>query len=169
MLRRQLTPEQRAELEGLRRERGLKPVERDRVEMVLLSAAGWTVPRIAEYLKYCDATVRRVFVRFAEQGADGLRSCPPGPPPDHDRRRQVTAELERCLEQPRTWTTRQLAAALEGAGIRLSARQVRRYLRDLRARYGRTARTLDHKQDPARVAIARATLDHLKKGWRPAS
>lgn len=169
MLRVHLTPEQRAELERLRRDRGLKPVERDRVEMVLLSAAGWRVPRIAEFLKYCDATVRRVFVRFGEQGVDGLRSRPPGPPPDRERRARVTTELARLLDQPRTWTTRQLAAALEGAGIRLSPRQVRRYLRDLRARYGRTARTLAHKQDPARVAVARATLDHLKKGWRPAS
>lgn len=169
MIRLELTPEQRAELEGLRRDRGLKPVERDRVEMVLLSAAGWTVPRIAEYLRYCDATVRRVFVRFGEQGVAGLRSRPPGPPPDHERRARVTSELERLLEQPRTWTTRQLAAALEEAAIRLSPRQVRRYLRDLRARYGRTARTLDHKQDPARVAVARASLDLLKKGWRPAS
>lgn len=169
MIRLQLTPEQRAELEGLRRDRDLKPVERDRVEMVLLSATGWTVPRIAEYLKYCDATVRRVFVRFAERGVAGLRSRPPGPPPDHEWRARVTAELERLVAQPRTWTTRQLAAALAEAGIRLSPRQVRRYLRDLRARYGRTARTLAHKQNPARVAVARATLDLLKKGWRPAS
>jgi putative transposase len=164
-----VTPEQRAELEHLRREPGLKPIERDRVEMVLLSTAGWAVPRIAAYLKYCEATVRRVFVRFEAQGPAGLRRRQPGPPPDQARRTQVTAELTRLLEQPRTWTTRQLVAALEEAGIRLSPRQVRRYLRDLRARYGRTARTLDHKQDPARVAIARALLDHLKKEWRPAS
>lgn len=164
-----MTPEQRAELENPRRVRGLQPIERDRVEMVLLSVSGWTVPQIATYLKCCQATVRRVFVRFEEQGAAGLRSRLPGPPPDHARRAQVTTELARWLEQPRTWTTRQLAAALAEAGMRLSLRQVRRYLHDVRARYGRTARTLDHKQDPALVAVARATLDHLKKQRRPAS
>lgn len=169
MLRVKVTPEQRVKLEELRRDPGLKPIERDRIEMVLLSTTGWTVPQIAEYLKYCDATVRRVFVRFETQGLAGLRRRLPGPPPNQTRRTQITAELMRLLEQPRTWTTRQLAAALEGAGIRLSPRQVRRYLRDVRARYGRTARTLDHKQDPVRVAIARAALDHLKKEWRPAS
>src|SRR5215211_5559052 len=123
MLRVKVTPEQRAELEQLRRAPGLRLIERDRVEMVLLSIAGWTVPRIAEYLKYCPATVRRLFVRFEAEGVTGLRRRRPGPPPDQGRRTQVTAELTRLLEQPRTWTTRQLAAALEDAGIRLSPRQ----------------------------------------------
>lgn len=169
MLRLKVTPEQRAELERWRRDPSLKPADRDRVEMVLLSEAGWSVPRIAEYLTYCVATVRRVFVRFQTEGVAGLRHRPPGPPPDQARRAQVEAELTRLLEQPRTWTTRQLVAALDAAGIRLGPRQVRRYLSGLPARYGRTARTLDHKQDPKRVAVARSVLDHLKKDWRPAS
>lgn len=164
-----LTAEQRSELEQLRRDPSLKPVERDHLEMVLLSADGWRVPRIAGYLKCCEATVRRVFTRFGASGAAGLRQRLPGPPPDQARREQVTTALTRLLEQPRTWTTRQLATALEDAEIRLSPRQVRRYLRDLKARYRRTARTLDHKADPERVAAARATVNELKKAWRPAS
>ena len=47
-----LTPEQRADLRQLRRDRTLKPAERDRVEMALLSDAGWAVPRIAEQLAW---------------------------------------------------------------------------------------------------------------------
>lgn len=164
-----LTAEERSELEDLRRDPSLKPVERDHLEMVLLSAAGWRVPRIAEYLNVCEATVRRVFRRFEAAGATGLRQHVPGPPPDWARREQVTTALTRLLEQQRTWTARQLATALEAVGIRLSARQVRRYLHDLKARYRRTARTLDHLANPERVAEARTTLSALKKEWRPAS
>src|ERR671932_2095760 len=120
MLRLHLTPDQRAELQQLRRERTLKPAERDRVEMVLLSAAGWTVPQIAGHLAYCAQTVRRVFAQFNETGPAGLRHQRPGPAPDLARRQQVEAALTRLLEQPRTWTVGQLAAALEEAGLPLS-------------------------------------------------
>jgi putative transposase len=153
----------------MRRDGRLKPAERDRVEMVLLSATGWTVPRIAEHLGYCAQTVRRVFAQFAQTGPTGLRHQRPGPDPDRVRRAQVESALTELLEENRTWSSRQLAQALRACGLELSARQVRRYLHGLRARYGRTARTLDHKQDPARVAAARADLETLKNGLRPAS
>ena len=46
MLRTPLTDSQRAELQALRRA-DLPAVARDRLEMVLLSDAGWSPPRIA--------------------------------------------------------------------------------------------------------------------------
>ena len=52
---------------------------------------------------------------------------------------QVTDELRRLLAEDRTWTSRQLAQALAGRGITLGARQVRRHLKRLGARYRRTA------------------------------
>jgi transposase len=171
MIRLKLTPEQRAALQEMRRDRTLKPAERDRVEMARLADAGWRVPQIAHHLGYCAATVRRVFVQFEQTGPRGLRHHKPGPAPDLPRREQVEAALRELLEQPRTWTAGQLAAALGERGIRLSTRQVRRYLTGpgLRARWRRTKRTLEHKADPARVAAARAELEMRKNALRPAS
>ena len=171
MIRLKLIPEQRAQLQELRRDRTVKPAERDRVEMVVLSDAGWRVPRIAEHLGYCAATVRRVFVQYEQTGPSGLRHHKPGPAPDVPHRERVEAGLRELLEQERTWTAPQLAAALGERGIRLSTRQVRRYLTGpgLRARWRRTKRTLDHKADPVRVAAARAELELRKNRLRPAS
>ena len=50
MIRLKLTPDQRAALQDVRRDRTLKPAERDRVEMALLSDAGWRVPQMAAHL-----------------------------------------------------------------------------------------------------------------------
>ncbi len=171
MIRLKVTPEQRADLQQVRRNRTLKPAERDRVEMALLSDAGWTVPQIAEHLGYCAQTVRRVFAQLTRIGPAGLRHHRPGPAPDVPRRERIEAVLRQLLEQARTWTAGQLATALADTGLPLSTRQVRRYLTGpgLRARWRRTKRTLDHKADPERVAAARADLETLKNGLRPAS
>ncbi len=73
------------------------------------------------------------------------------------------------LARPRTWSSRDLATTLREHGIALSARQVRKYLPGMGARYRRTARTLAHKQDPARVAATTAELERLKNALRPTS
>jgi len=169
MLHITLTATQRDAVAALRRDPSLSPAERDRVEMVLLSAAGWSVPQIAAHFHCCQATVRRLVHRFTAADLTGLRRQHPGPAPDLDRRTHVTQALERLLAQDRTWTAAQLAAALQDAGIALSARQLRRYLRGMRARWRRTGRTLRHQQDPARVAQAKADLAALKKGRARAS
>ena len=163
MLRAQLTPTQLVELQEMRRERTLKPGERDRLEMMLLSAAGWSPPAIAAHLGCCSATVRRILRQFEAGGPQSLRHQPTGPPPDHARRQQVSEALAGLLSRPRTWTAAQLAAALGEQGIALSPRQVRRYLKLLKAGYRRTARTLRHKQDRARAERAARTLRALKK------
>src|SRR4051812_16013045 len=123
------TPEQRSVLQALRCEPTLRPAERDRVEMVLLSAAGWSPPRIAGHLGCHPATVRQVLKRFAADGAASLPWRRPGPPKDEARRRQVTSALDRLLDQERTWTAAQLAAALRTEGISPSTRQTRKYLK----------------------------------------
>jgi transposase len=163
MIRVTLTDPERVAMQALRRDAALRPAERDRVEMVLLSAAGWTVPRIAQHLGYCAATVRTVLKQFSPTDLTTLRRRRPGPPKDWARAERVMAALNRRLDEPRTWTAGQLAHALEEAGIRLSTRQTRKYLKRLGANWRRTARSLKHKQDPVQVEQAKRKLAHLEK------
>ena len=163
MLRLRLTDDQRTAVQTLRRDRTLTLAERDRVEMVCLSDAGWGAPAIAAHLGYNPVTVRRLLKRFPESGVPGPRRKPPGPPPDVARREQVEAALTALLDRDRTWTAAQLAAALaDEYGIALSARQTRKYLGRVAA-WRRTARTLRHKQDPAKAERAKDVLTSLKK------
>lgn len=164
MLHIRLTATQRDALAALRRDPSLTPADRDRVEMVLLSAAGWSVPQIATHVRCCQATVRRLVHRFTAEDLRCLRRQHPGPAPDLARRAQVTEALARLLAQDRTWTAAQIAEALHEEAIHLSARQVRRYLGGMGAHWRRTGRTLRHQQDPARVAQATVDLAALKRG-----
>ncbi len=150
-------------MQAPRRLATLTPHERDWVEMILLSASGWSPPGIATQVRYYPGTVRRLLRRFQQDGLVALRQRRTGPPPNAARRGQVTAALAAFLEQDRTWTARQLAAALAEQHIVLSARQTRRYLTDMRARWRRTARTLKHKQDPMRAVQAPHTLAAFKR------
>ena len=165
MLRTSLTDSQRAELQALRRT-DLPAVARDRLEMVLLSAAGWSPPRIATHLGRHPHTVRAALKGFAARGTAALYPDAPGPDPDHARRAAVTGKLSELLGQERTWTARQLADAL-GPEVGIGHRQTRRYLALLRASYRRTAQTVGHKQDPPKVERATGVLAGLKKKPRP--
>lgn len=166
MLRTSLTDTQRSELQTLRRT-DLPAVARDRLEMVLMSAAGWSPPRIGEHLGRHPHTVRAALKGFAARGTKAFYPDAPGPDPDHDRRATVTDQLSELLGQDRTWTSRQLAESL-GTEIGIGHRQTRRYLAVLRAGYKRTAQTVGHKQDPKKVGRAEAVLANLKKKWRRA-
>jgi transposase len=166
MLRIHLTDIQRSELQVLRRS-DLPAVARDRLEMVFLSDAGWSPPKIAEHLGRHPHTVRAALKGFRDRGTAALHPDQPGPEPDHDRRALVTGKLSELLGQERTWTSRQLADAL-GSDIGVGHRQTRRYLALLKAGYRRTAQTVGHKQDPKKVERAEAALAGLKKKLRRA-
>jgi putative transposase len=103
MIQAHLTPEQRGALQALRSEATLRPAERDQVEMLLLSAAGWSPPRIGSPDGCHPATLRQTIKRFTAKGLASLPWRQPGPPKDLARRHQVTA-LDRLLGQERTWT-----------------------------------------------------------------
>jgi len=163
MFRITLSPTEREAVLALRHDPSLRPAERDRVEMVFLSAdAGWTVPHIAHHLGYHAATVREIIRRFPKEGVAVVRYQRKGPPPDVTRRQSVETVLRTLLAQDRTWTARQLAEGLGSFGIALSPRQTRKYLRSLGSWYRRTVRSLAHKQDPERVAVATEELAVLK-------
>jgi len=161
MIRTQLDDATRDELQALRRE-PLPPKVRDRIEMVILSDAGWSAPRIAQHLGYCGQTVRDLLRAFLARGLDALYPFRPGPAPDTARRDRVAEELARLLAEERTWTSRQLSQALAERGVSLGPRQVRRHLKRIKAGYRRTASTLKHKQDPAKAERAGRILDNLK-------
>lgn len=161
MLRTSLSDSQRAELLALRRT-DLPAVARDRLEMVLLSAAGWSPPRITTHLGRHPHTVRAALHGYAAQGTAAFYPDAPGPDPDHARRAKVTGRLATLIAQDRTWTARQLAEAL-GPDIGIGHRQTRRYLALLKAGYRRTAQTVGHKQDPKKVRRAKTVLANLKK------
>lgn len=166
MIRIQLTDAQRSDLRALRRT-ALPAVARDRLEMVLLSDAGWSAPRIGRHLARHPHTVRAALASYAARGTPALYPDAPGPEPDHDRRAKVTGRLAELLGQDRTWTSRQLAEALRPE-FALSHRQTRRYLALLKAGYRRTAQTVGHKQDPQKVERAERVLGGLKKKLRRA-
>lgn len=163
MLRTSLTDSQHSELQTLRRT-DLPAVARDRLEMVLLSAAGWSPPRIAAHLNRHPHTVRSALKGFRDRGTAAFSPDTPGPEPDHARRAEVTGKLSQLLAQDRVWTARQLADAL---AVGIGHRQTRRYLALLRATYRRTAQTVGHRQDPAKVARAEQVLGGLKKKPTP--
>jgi putative transposase len=144
MLRTNLTDTQRTELRTLRRT-NLPAVARDRLEMVLLSVAGWSPPRISAHLGRHPHTVRAVLKEFAAHGLTAFYPDVPGPDPDHRRRATVTQKLSELLDQDRTWTSRQLAEAL-GPEVGIGHRQTRRYLGLLKAGYRRTAQTVSHNR-----------------------
>ena len=161
MLRTLLSDSQRADLLALRRT-DLPAVARDRLEMVLMSAAGWSPPRIAEHLGRHPHTVRSALKGFAARGTTAFDPDTPGPDPDYARRAQVAGRLTDLLGQDRTWTSRQLAEAL-GPAIGIGHRQTRRYLAVLKAGYRRTAQTVGHKQNPEKVRQAERVLASVKK------
>ena len=161
MIRTELDDATREQLQALRR-KPLPPRVRDRLEIVLLSDAGWSAPRIATHLGYCGQTVRDTLRAFLARGTDAFYPFRTGLGPDVEHRDRVADELTRLLAEDRTWTSRQLAQALADRGIAMGARQVRRHLKRLGARYRRTASSLKHKQDPVKAGRAGRILENLK-------
>lgn len=101
MLRTSLSDSQRADLQALRRT-DLPAVARDRLEMVLPSAAGWSPPGIAQHLGRHPHTVRAALKGYAARGVKALYPDVPGPDPNHARRAQVAWKLAGPLARDRT-------------------------------------------------------------------
>src|SRR5947209_17426422 len=169
MYRITLTDEQRRELRERTRQAGLAPSTRDRLEMVRLADAGWSVPRIARHLGQHEHTVRPWIKAFLHGGGfDALPNKPRG-----GKQSALTAPMLESVRVEvahgtRTWTAAQLADWIaERHGVRPSADRVRIHLRRAKISWQRTSRTLRHKQDPDEVAERAAVLaDRAKKGKR---
>ena len=163
MLRIELTDEEYHALRQRARAEGA--VVRERVEMVGLAVAGWSVPRIAGHLGSHEQTVRRYIRAFRAVGLEGLRPRPrPGRP-----RRITDADLE-AVEQvidstERSWTTPQLAHWLASErGVVVHHAHLRALLHRRGFRWKRTKASVAHKRvDPEHVEQAATTLAALKK------
>ncbi len=168
MYRITLTTDQRDELRARTRQAGLAPSTRDRLEMVRLSDAGWSVPRIAHHLGQHEQTVRAWIKAFLAGGFDALPNKPRG-----GKQSALTAPMLEGVRAAvatgaRSWTAAQLADWVAARhGVRLSADRLRIHLRRAKISWQRTSRTLRHKRDPDEVAERAAVLTDLAKKGMP--
>jgi transposase len=162
-----LTEEQRDELKRRSHAPGVMPRTRDRLEMVRLSDAGWSIPQIARHLQSSEKRVRFWIKRFLDAGFAGLPDQP-----HLGQSSRLTPELLEAIRTElrkgdRTWTAAQLAEWLRlQHGLDLTPGWLAELLKRARITYKRTNRGLQHKQDAARVAAAQAELAELEKGAR---
>jgi transposase len=164
-----LTPQQRQDLHQRTRQAGLAPSTRDRLEMVRLAAAGWSVPKIARHLGQHEQTVRTWIKAFLAGGFEALPNKPRGG--DHSALTPIILDAVRgeVAKGPRTWTAGQIRDwVAEHHGVRLSPGRMRVHLKRAKLSYQRTGRSLTHKQDPQQVAERTATLEALGEKGRKA-
>lgn len=165
MYRVHLTEEQQKELYQRAQQRNLAPRNRQRLEMVRLSAKGWSVPKIALDLDQHEQTVRYRVKLFLEGGFDALTDKP-----HTGKQSAVTAEMLAAVRGGltaghQTWNARQVAVEVNARyGVLRSLDQWRRLLRREKMTYKRTRRSLQHKQNPAQVAAKTEELAALKRG-----
>lgn len=165
MYRVRLTDAQREELKRRTHERGVKPRTRDRLEMVRLSDAGWSIPRIAPHLGVSESCVRRWIQRFLEGGFDALPDQPHVGQSSSLTPEMITKIRAEIEKGERTWSAAQVAEwTAQQFGVSLSADWLSRLLKRHRLSYQRTARSLRHKQDPQAVGEKAAELALLEKG-----
>jgi transposase len=169
MYRVRLTDTQREELQQRAHAPGVMPRTRDRLEMVRLSDAGWSIPQIAAHLKMSQPRVRHYIKAFLFHGFDALPDRPhPG------QTSKLTPAIEEAIRQhlrqsKRTWTASQLADwVAERFGIRLTPDYLSRRLKRARISYKRTGRSLKHKQKPEEVEAKRTEMAAQEKRGRRA-
>lgn len=160
-----LSEMQRVELRRRTHEPGVRPSVRDRLEMVRLSDAGWSVPQIARHLGAHEQTVRRYVKAYLVQGFDGLA---PRPHPGRRSRIQLAdlEAVEQLLDETDcTWTAPQLVAWREAErGVLLCRDHLGRLLRRRGFRWKRTKPSVAHKRtDPQLVQTAEQELAALRK------
>ena len=167
MIRVKLTEAQRAELRARTRAPGDAPRTRDRLEMVRLSAAGWSIPKIAAHLRLDEQRVRYWIKRFLAGGFAALPDQPHRGQPSRLTPEILAALQAELAKGERTWTAPQLADWLaEHQQVPVSADWLSRQLKRQRIAYKRTHRSLKHQQDPAVVEAKQAELQELEKGAR---
>lgn len=169
MYRVTLSDQQLHQLNRRAHQPGVAPCIRDRLEMLRLAHAGWSIPKIAKHLSQHEQTVRYWVKAFLTGGFDALTDKPHGGAVSALTPALLSAVEAEILKSGRTWNGAQIASLIqERFGIARSPDQVRRKLRQARLRYKRTGRHLHHKQKPEELALSKAELSALEKGAMPA-
>jgi transposase len=164
MYRITLTDDQRQELRQRTRQAGLAPSTRDRLEMVRLSDAGWSVPKIAHHLAQHQQTVRAWIKAFLTAGFDALTNKPRGGDSSDVTPPMLQAARLEIAKGERTWSASEVADWLaEHHGVRISPGRMRVHLKRANLSYQRTSRSLKHKQKPDEVAQRKDQLHELEK------
>ncbi len=167
MYRVTLTDDQRRELQRRTRQPGLAPSTRDRLEMVRLSDAGWSVPKIARHLGSHEQTVRAWIKAFISSGFDALPNKPRGGDTSALTPAMLEAVRAEVAKGGRTWSAGEIADwVADQYGVRISPGRMRVHLKRATLSYQRTSRSLKHKQQPAAVAARKAELEALEKKRR---
>ncbi len=164
-----LTDEQRHDLQRRTRQAGLAPSTRDRLEMVRLADAGWSVPTIARHLGLHEQTVRSWIKGFLVGGFAALPTKPRGG--KHSTLTPAILEAVRIevTSGERSWTAGQIADWVAAQhGVRLSVGRIRVHLQRAKLSYQRTSRSLKHTQNPDELAEQQAVLETLEKKGMPA-
>ena len=168
MYRITLAPEQRQELQRRTRLTGVAPSTRDRLEMVRLSDAGWSIPSIARHLGSHEQTVRAWIKAFIANGFDALTNKPRGGDTSQVTSSMLEAARTEIAKGTRTWSASEIADWVAvHYGVRISPGRMRVHLKRANLSYQRTARSLRHKQQPQEVAERKAQLEELEKKGRP--
>ena len=164
MYRVTLTTDQRNELQHRTRQAGIAPSTRDRLEMVRLSDAGWSVPKIARQFGVHEQTTRAWIKAFLAAGFDALTDKPRGG--DHSAVTPTMLESVRAeiAKGDRTWSAKQSADwVAEHHGARIGPGRMRVHLKRAKLSYQRTARSLRHKQQAEQVDQGKTQLAALEK------
>src|SRR4028118_12328 len=148
-----LTDDQHQELRHRTRQAGIAPSLRDRLEMVRLSDAGWSVPKIALHLGSHENTVRAWIKAFIANGFDALSNKPRGGDTSDVTPAMIEAALAEIRKGTRTWSASEVADWIaEQHGVRISPGRMRVHLARAGLSCQRTSRSLHHKQNPEEVA-----------------
>jgi len=164
MYRITLTDDQHHELRLRTRQAGLAPSTRDRLEMVRLSDAGWSVPKIAQHLGQHEQTVRAWIKAFIAGGFDALPTKPRGGDTSDLTPAMLEAARLEIAQGTRIWSASEVADWIaEHHGVRISPGRMRVHLKRAKLSYQRTSRSLKHKQQPEDVATRKDQLHQLEK------
>jgi transposase len=171
MYRVRLTDAQREELQHRAHAKGIMPRTRDRLEMVRLSDAGWSVPQIAVHLGIHEQRVRYYIKAFLAAGFDALPDRP-----HLGQHSALTPAMEEAIrsemrQTERTWTAVQVADwVAERFEVRLTPDHLSRRLKRAGMVYKRTGRSLKHKRKAEEVEQQAAEMAaHEKRGMRARS
>lgn len=106
-----LTKQEDKMLLELRKSTSVSQRVKDRAAVIRLSNQGWFVEKIATFFEWNVQTVRETLHRWHRKGVEGLADAPGR---GHKARWDESDMefLERCLEEPRSYNSKQLAKKL---------------------------------------------------------